>query len=272
MANVFGILTAIVLALSAFIAFKNKSSYEAMIAEAATQKQNLETSQKRLESAQNTLNAAMTKSTDELDAEIANLIKETADSKKANEDMKLLIETQTAKVSENKEQLDEVRTKTEQVGDLKELGNKMRQAESEREEVVQAVSQLEAKLANLIAQARIADEQANTIRAKLDGLNTGLSVPSLNTRIRSIYPSWGFVTLAAGNDSGIISNSTLNVVRGDETVAQLLVTTVERGSASASIVPDSLASGVTLRVGDRVVAATKSETKDAAVSTVGESN
>ena len=65
------------------------------------------------------------------------------------------------------------------------------------------------------------------------------------------------MTLAAGNHAGVVTNSILNVVRNGETIASLLVTAVESSSASASIVPDSLASDVTLMVGDRVVPGTK---------------
>lgn len=259
MANVFGILTAIVLALAAFVAYKNKSAYETQISETATQKDNLTKSQARFQTAQESLTATVAKTKNEVEVEITSLTKETADQKKANDDMKLQIETKTAKVNSNKEQLDDVRAKTEQVGDLKELADKMRQAESEREELQQSITEVEAKLANLTAQNRQAEGQANAIRSKLEGVSTGQSLPTLNTRIRSIYPTWGFVTLAAGNNGGVITNSTLNVVRGDETIAQLLVTAVERNSASASIIPDSVAPGVTVNVGDRVVAAAKTE-------------
>lgn len=263
MANVFGILTAIVLALSAFVAYKNKSSYEAQIAETATQTSNLAKSKVRFQTAQDSLTATLAKIRDEVEVDIANLTKETADTKKANDDMSLEIETKTAKVNANKEQLDEVRARTEQVGDLKTLADKMRAAESEREELNQSITEVEAKLANLIAQNRQADEQAGALRGKLEGFSTGTSLPTLNTRIRSIYPTWGFVTLADGNNGGVISNSTLNVVRGGVTVAKLLVTAVERNSASASIIPDSVAQGVTLMIGDRVVAATKDDATDA---------
>ena len=259
MANVFGILTAIVLALSAFVAYKNKSSYEAQIAETVTQTSNLAKSKVRFQTAQDSLTATLAKIRDEVEVDIANLTKETADTKKANDDMSLEIETKTAKVNANKEQLDEVRARTEQVGDLKTLADKMRQAEVDREELSQSITEAEAKLANLIAQNRQADEQAATIRTKLEAFSAGTSLPTLNTRIRSIYPTWGFVTLADGNNGGVITNSTLNVVRGGETIAKLLVTAVERNSASASIIPDSIAQGVTLMIGDRVVPATKDD-------------
>ena len=61
----------------------------------------------------------------------------------------------------------------------------------------------------------------------------------------------------AGNNAGVNANSTLDVVRDGETIAQLLVTAVESRSASASIIPDSIAQDVTLMVGDRVVATSK---------------
>lgn len=261
MANVFGILTAIVLALAAFVAYKNKSAYETQIAETATQKDNLAKSQARFQSAQESLAATLARTKDEVEAEIVKLTEESAAQKKANEDMKLAIEAKTAKVNSNKEQLDDVRAKTEQVGDLKELADKMRQAESEREELQQSITEAEAKLANLTAQNRQAEEQVNSIRGKLEGVTTGQSLPTLNTRIRSIYPTWGFVTLAAGNNGGVITNSTLDVVRDGEVIAKLLVTAVERNSASASIIPDSVAPGTSPEIGDRVVATAKTERK-----------
>lgn len=260
MADVFGILTAIVLALSAFVAYKNKSSYEkARDVTLVDEQAKFAKQQDLLKTAQDSL----AKIRDEVEVDIANLTKETADTKKANDDLSLEIETKTAKVNANKEQLDEVRARTEQVGDLKTLADKMRDAESEREELNQSITEAEAKLANLIAQNRQADEQAATIRTKLEAFSAGTSLPTLNTRIRSIYPTWGFVTLADGNNGGVISNSTLNVVRGGETIAKLLVTAVERNSASASIIPDSVAQGVTLMIGDRVVPATKDDATNA---------
>jgi hypothetical protein len=262
MAKIFGILTAIVLALSAFVAYKNKSAYEAQIAETASQKENLTKSEARLKAAEGSLAKVTEKDRVDVDAEIAKLPEDAATQKKANEDFKSQIGPKTAKINSNKEQLDDVRDKTAKVGNLKELATKMREANSELEELTQSITDTEAKLANLTAQNSQAESQANAIRAKLEGVSTGQSLPTLNTRIRSIYPTWGFVTLAAGNNGGVIANSTLNVVRGGETIAQLLVTAVERNSASASIIPDSIAQNVTLMTGDRVVAARKAEKTD----------
>lgn len=257
MANVFGILTAFVLALSAFVAYKNKSAYETQISETLTQKDNLAKSQARFQTAQDSLTATEAKMRDEVEVDIAKLTEESAAQKQSNEDMRLDVETKTAKTSSNTEELDNIRAKIGDVSDIKQLADKMRQMGSEREDLMQSIVQAEASLANLSAQNLQADDQSSALRVKLDTLASGQSLPTLNTRIRSIYPTWGFVTLAAGNDAGVVTNSTLNVLRGDETVAQLLVTAVERNSASASIIPDSIVQDVTLNIGDRVVAATK---------------
>lgn len=258
MANIFGILTAIVLSLAAFVAYKNKATYEGKISETATRKSDLAKSQTRLKTAKDGVTATNGK-LKETEEEITKLTENTATQDKAVDDLKLQIEAKTSKIATNKTQLDEFREKTAKTGDLKELAAKMREVGAEREAVTQSIAEVEAKLANLTAQNSQADTQVKEIRGRLETMSSGQSLPTLNTRIRSIYPTWGFVTLAAGNNGGVVASSTLNVVRDGATIAQLLVTSVERGSASASIIPDSISPDVTLMVGDRVVAAQKIE-------------
>lgn len=258
MAKIFGILTAIVLSLTAFVAYKNKAAYEGKITETASRKSDLAKSKTRLKTAQDGVTATNGK-LKETEAEIVKLTEDSATQEKSIADIKLQIEAKNSKIATNKAKLDEFREKTAKSGDLKELAAKMREVGAEREAVTQSIAETEAKLANLTAQNSQADAQVKDIRGRLETMSSGQSLPTLNTRIRSIYPSWGFVTLAAGNNSGVVTNSTLNVVRDDQTIAQLLVTSVERGSASASIIPDSISPDATLMIGDRVVAAQKTE-------------
>lgn len=252
MANLFGILTAVVLAISALVAFKNKGAFEASVVKTEEQEALLVTSQQRLKEADEVLEAlpAEIKSVDD---EVAALAATEESEKKANEALKQEIDPLTAKIAANKEQLDGIRAKTEQIGDLKELSSKMRATNSELEELTQSISAAEAKLANLTAQNSSAEAQVNEGKQKIEDLASGRSFPNLKTRIRSIYPNWGFVTLASGNNAGVVTNSTLDVVRAGETIAKLLVTAVESTTSSASIVPDSMSSDATLMVGDMVV-------------------
>lgn len=259
MANLFGILTAIVLALAALVAFKNKGAYEAGVTETQTQQGLLAKSVARLTAAEQVLKA-LPEERAGVDAEVATLTTEEASQKKANDALTAEVQATTAKIAANKEKLDGIREKTAKIGDLKELSSKMRATSGELEELTLSISAATAKEANLIAQSSAADSQINDAKRKFEDFGSGQSLSSLRTRIRSIYPNWGFVTLASGNNAGVVTNSTLNVVRQGETIAKLLVTAVESSSASASIVPDSLAADVTLMVGDQVVPGQKSST------------
>ncbi len=256
MANVFGILTAIVLALSAFVALKNKAAYETNIEKTQTQKKNLAASDVRLKAAQKVL-AQLPVDIAAMDAEVDSLSTAEATQKKANDDLTAKVADKTAKIAANKEKLDDIRAKTEKSGNINELAAKLKATSAELEGLAISIDAATGKLANLTAQNAAADAQIAAVKGKFDNFSNGQSLPELNTRIRSIYPNWGFVTLAAGNNAGVVTNSILNVVRNGETIASLLVTAVESSSASASIVPDSLASDVTLMVGDRVVPGTK---------------
>jgi DNA repair exonuclease SbcCD ATPase subunit len=252
MANVFGILTLLVLLISGFVAMKNKERYEMEISETNTQKNNLAMSQQRFEKARSDLADTIAKR-NEVDAEVVTLTEEEATKRKNNENLEQQIVVKTRKAASNKEQLDDIRDKTAKIGDLKELASTMKATNAELEELAQNISATEAKLANLNGLNTQTEEQANAMKRKFEIISSGKSLPTLDTRIRSIYPTWGFVTLAAGNNGGVVANSVLDVVRGDATIARLLVTAVERGTASASIIPESVAQDTVLMVGDRVV-------------------
>jgi hypothetical protein len=256
MTKFFGITTIVVLALSAFIASKNKAAYEATLAETANQKELLTNVKARLKAAEEVL-AALPVERAEVDAESDRLTAAESKQKKANDDLAAESQPIAAKIAENKAKLDDIRLKTEKTGDLKELGAKLRATNAEVEEIKQSIDAGEAKLANLTATTTATDQQSAKLKGEFENFARGESLPSLSTRIRSIYPNWGFVTLGSGNNAGVMTNSTLHVVRDGATIAKLLVTGVESSTSSASIIPDSLAHDATLMVGDKVVPGVK---------------
>lgn len=261
MANVFGILTAIVLALSAFVAFKNKEHYRADLDETQTQKEKLAKSEKRLAADKLELDGLPPQIT-EVDDAVEKLTSDETAQKKANDDLTTQVKAKTEKIAADKAKLDAIREKTSKIGNVSELAAKMKETNAAIEDLKQSIANSEAKLANLTAQSAAAQAQITSTKGKFEDFSASRSLPTLNTRIRSIYPNWGFVTLGSGNNAGVVNGSILNVVRGGTVVAKLLVTGVEATTASASIVPDSLADDATLMVGDNVVPGLK-ETKAA---------
>jgi myosin heavy subunit len=256
MANILGIFTAIILAVAAFVALKNKAALETEIDNRIKREAELATSQSLLKDAQEVLKALPIKRAG-VDEQFAAKSEEEAKLQDANAKLKSDIEDKTATIDANKTKLDEIGEKTAKVGDINTLADKMKSMSLTLEELAQSIAENEAGLANLTAQNTVTQADASKRKQEFELLGKGESLSSLRTSIRSIYPTWGFVTLNAGNNAGVNANSTLDVVRDGETIAQLLVTAVESRSASASIIPDSIAQDVTLMVGDRVVATSK---------------
>lgn len=256
MANILGIFTAIILAVAAFVAMKNKARLEEEIGARQARQSELAVTQGKLKVEQAVL-AALPIERAGVDEQFAAKSEVEAKLQEANAKLKSDIEDKTGTIEANKSKLDEIREKTAKVGDINTLADKMKAMRVELEELEQSIDANNASLADLTSQIAASQADADKRNADLKTLSNGDSLPALNTSIRSIYPTWGFVTLNDGNNAGVNANSTLDVVRDGETIARLLVTAVESRSASASIIPDSIAADVTLMVGDRVVATAK---------------
>lgn len=258
MAKTFGILTALVLAFSAFVAFKNKAMYQESIDQTRTRKQELVKSEARLAAAEERMNVVLPADIAGLNSEVDQLTVDEAKQKKTNDDLTAKVETTTKQIADNKVKLDKAAEDTKNLGDVNTLAAKIKSMNAEIVDIQSETDSTSAKLANLTAQNASTEAQVNANKAKFERFANGESLPTVNTRIRAIYPNWGFVTLGSGNNVGIVTNSTLSVVRDGKEIAQLLVTAVESTTASASIVPDSLAADATLMVGDKVVPGVKS--------------
>jgi hypothetical protein len=252
MANVFGILTAIVLALAAFVANKNLEKYRTEIDSRQKEEKFLASTEKRLAAAREDL-ATTTKKREETEATVVKLTKDKIAQEKLNVELKKQIDAKVAEVAANKEKLDALNKKLEGLPNIDQLVPRIKAIRAELEELASTIAAAEATLDNLTAESARLDKVNATYREISSWPAAKKSNPALKTRISSIYSNWGFVTLAAGNTAGVIASSNLDVVRDGETIAKLVVTAVEAGTASASIVPDSLKADTVLMVGDSVV-------------------
>lgn len=155
-------------------------------------------------------------------------------------------ETQAAEIAEIKE-------KTAKAGELKELAGKIKRLQEDIVGLEDEKAAKEAQRSSLLAQRESTQGTVSAYNEETRKISSKKSFG--NARISSIFGPWGFVTLSAGNNGGIVSGSTLNVVRGGEPIAELRVRSVESNRASADVVPNSLAEDTTLMVGDKVVPA-----------------
>lgn len=76
---------------------------------------------------------------------------------------------------------------------------------------------------------------------------------SLVARIVAVNTAWGFVVIDAGQTGGITEATKLLVTRGNHTVGKLSILSVQDNRTVANILPDTLASGMSIAPGDRVI-------------------
>lgn len=265
MSKIFGILTAVVLAVSAFIALKNKGAYAHEIDVRKATETKLDEARKRLDKLQGDLKATE-EAHEKMKAEIPVAKKRESDQKKINDDLNITKTDKGKEVEDNKAKLDQVREKTNALGNIRDLAQRVKTMNNEISDLDAGIALNESKLASLTSENTRVDAQVAEQRKQAELRSKGESFSTLKTRISAVYPNYGFVTLGAGNTAGVITNSTLDVVRNDEVIAKLLVTAVERNTAAASIIPDTVKADTVLMAGDRVVPGVKVETPAPAAS------
>jgi len=255
MANIFGILTTLVLIATLFIAFKNKQLYQTEIDNVIEEKRRLSISQQRLDTAREKLNDLNTE-IPIVEERTAELVASGQEQQGKNEAGQREIESKNSEISRNRDRISQLQQRLGSFGDVDQLIRNLTTLIEELESlnsVETGVPGLQDRLENLTTTANRIDGENTLAQSILEGYSRGESKPGMTTRIRSIYPTWGFVTLASGGISGIAGNSTLDVIRNNQVIAKLQVTAVEPNSASATIIPGSIAEDVTLAVGDTVV-------------------
>ena len=258
MAKIFAILTAVVLAIAAFLAYQNMGKsgesgrgYKGWISKRTAEQRSLRNKEGELQDRKDDLQ--------ETEGTLAEV----------NEDIKTLegeVETQIeknkqifvekeAKQSEAKAKAKEVAEKEgyiNEFGDVEQVIGDLRQTRSELAEIEAQITTLEAQQGETESRLTTVGTSVDSLREQIDWRVSGRSNPNLSTRVRSAYPSLGFVTLAGGDNLGIVKNSPLEVVRSGEVIGKLIVTTVESTTSAADVIPGSVAEGRRVIAGDRV--------------------
>jgi hypothetical protein len=262
MANVFAILTAIVLAVSAFLAYKNSEAYSSdnpaalgIIQQREEQESKREKQQEHLADLKGQLkttteNRVATETTAEEKAAVL------AAQEKKNKNLEAKIASHDQKISENNTQIADMENRLKDTGDIKELVGELKQLKAEIAQLESGVEEDGAKLAHLTTNIKGTQTIIDDLKTQESNHVNKISY-CRNTRIRSVFGNWGFVTLSSGNNGGVVQGSFLDVVRDGETIAKLYVTAVENSSAAAEVVPDSLKPDTVLMVGDEVLPAKK---------------
>jgi cell division protein FtsL len=108
------------------------------------------------------------------------------------------------------------------------------------------------------AQKKIAATRAESKRLSDRAVESAVRVSRNATEavVTAVNQDWGFLVIGAGSNSGFTPQSSLLVKRDGKLIARVRPTTVEATQTIADIDLDSLAPGVRIQPGDRVILAT----------------
>lgn len=174
--------------------------------------------------------------------------KEVDDAKKDAAEAKTVIEADTAKIADLEAKL-KATPETKPAVDDPRIAELQKQVEDTKKELDEAkqvsesqrnhVKDVEAKLA--------ASELKERKRAQQFG------AAGVQGRILAVNAGWNFVVLSVGDKQGVSVNAPLLVVRGNEPIARLRITSVEPSTSIADVLPGSVRRGISVQPGDTVI-------------------
>jgi polyhydroxyalkanoate synthesis regulator phasin len=101
-----------------------------------------------------------------------------------------------------------------------------------------------------VAEARKALDE---IVRKIEERKKSFDRNSLTASIVAVNTDWGFVVIDGGQNKGITEATKLLVTRGNQIVGKLSIISVEGNRTVANILPETLAKGMSIAPGDRVI-------------------
>ncbi len=105
----------------------------------------------------------------------------------------------------------------------------------------------------LEGQLKNAQAQTQAARRQIAMRETAEAKNGLQGRVLAVDRNWNFVVLNLGGRSGINSNETMVIRRGNSLVGRVRVTSVEPSQSIADIVPNSVPAGISVQAGDMVI-------------------
>jgi len=243
--------------LTAGLGFMTKNKVEALQGDVKSSKQNLASATASL----NSTKATLTKTTDDLTA--AKTLVEERDSQIAKQktdvdaanakaleatrmaeergaelaSMKVKIEEMTGKPGVNVEEMATRQT---------ELTAALQKAQTELAEARQVQDTLNARVKEAEDKASASQQQVNAYKGPI--IQAGLT-----GRVLAFNPGWNFVVLSIGDRQGVKANTQMLVLRGNQAIAKVRITSVEPSQSIADVIPGTMARGTSVQAGDTVI-------------------
>ncbi len=263
MAKILLIISALVIAATAYLGFATKQKVEAIQGDLSDKKKIIISAQAEATKAK----AAAKKAEDDLVVAKADVeLKDKEVAAKKGE-----IDSLGTKF---KEASDNLAAKTEELEKIKGLvgtgdkgaGADIEQMKKDFEEMKTSKAKLESEVAELRQVQDTLHKQINDEKSKAVAAQTQVQAykgeytrPGVTGTVLAYNPGWNFVVLSIGDRQSLKAGKELVVTRGGQMIGKVRVTTVEPSTSIADIIPSTVAKGQSVQPGDSVVYETRTK-------------
>lgn len=251
-------IAALLMLVSAFLGFQTKGKIEGIKNERETAQNTLRTTQGTLAKTQGELKTSQEQTAEankKADAAAAETAQTKGDLDKARAeitDNKAKLEDATKQVAALQSELEAAKSApASQPGgataeEVAKMQAELKEAQAKNAELAQVNSTLKSR-------AEDAEGKAKTLSLAEERRKQHMLRPGLEGQILAVNPGWNFVVLSIGDRQGAVANAEMLIMRGNERIGKVKITSVEPATSVADIVPGSLARGVRIQPGDRVI-------------------
>jgi multidrug efflux pump subunit AcrA (membrane-fusion protein) len=159
-------------------------------------------------------------------------------------------------------QLDSIKTalKDQGVENVTDIGQMLATMKTSLEEQKTKYAEMEMKVkeaeqlvATLTQRTKDAESQKEELSKYKESREKRMAAKGLEGQVLAVNQSWNFVVLSIGDGAGVVTNAEMVVMRGGEAIAKVKITSVEKATSVADIIPGSSLHGVRVQPGDRVI-------------------
>lgn len=257
MAKILLIISALVIAATAYLGFATKQKVEEVQGQLKEKKTALITTQGQLA----TTKTSLKKSEDELVAAKATIEEKDKDiaAKKGEIDtIKGDLLKATTDLDEKTKKLAEIQEQLDKIG--KGPGGNIDEMIKQVGDLTKSKADLEVKVAELTQvqdtlNKQLGDEKSKTVSAEtqVKAYKQNYTRQGVTGTVLAYNPGWNFVVLSIGDKQSLKAGKEMVVTRGGQMVAKVRVTSVEPSTSIADIIPSSVVKGQSVQPGDSVV-------------------
>jgi len=172
------------------------------------------------------------------------------DNKKAADELKLVIEGKDKEIAAAKAN---PAAPTGPDPKIAELTAQLTEATTKADNTAKELAEQKQMNDTLIAKGKDNEQKVADLIKEKNQRALGVAKAGLQGRILAVNAGWNFVVLSVGDKQGVMVNSSLLVVRGNDPIARLRITSVEPSTSIADVLPGTMRRGVSIQPGDTVI-------------------